>query len=65
MSIRNVQTNNIINTAGYVSRLERGTVLRRTNTQYIHVTEPLMIQRPVIEDFNNLIVVHDQIEQYA
>lgn len=65
MSIRNVQNSVTINTAGSISRLERGYVSRRTNTQYIHVTEPVMIQRPVIEDFNNLIVVHDVVEQYV
>ncbi len=64
MSTRISQTSNILNTTGTVSRLEKGTVIRRTETQYMHVREPIMVQRPQIEDFNNLVVVHDQVEQY-
>lgn len=60
-----IQTSTIINTAGSVSRLERGFVIRRTDTQYMHVREPIMVQRPQIEDFNNMVVVHDQVEQYV
>ncbi|MBQ7543392.1 MAG: hypothetical protein IJT02_00455 [Synergistaceae bacterium] len=62
--MRVVQTNVINNTAGSVSRLERGFVIRRTETQFMHVREPIMVQRPQTEDFNNLVVVHDQVEQY-
>ena len=65
MSMRIVQTSSIINTSGSVSRLERGFTIRRIDTQYLHVREPIMVQRPKIEDFNNLVVVHDQIEQYV
>ncbi len=65
MSVRIVQNSNIVNTAGHVSRLERGQVIRRTDTQYMHVREPIMVERPQIEDFNNLVVVHDQVEQYV
>lgn len=65
MSVSITQTSNVINTAGTTSRLEKGTVIRRTETQYMHVREPIMIQRPQIEDFNNLVVVHDQVEQYV
>ena len=65
MSVQQIRNSVTINTSGSYSRLERGYVSRRTNTQYIHVTEPVMIQRPVIEDFNNLIVVHDTVEQYV
>ena len=63
-SMRVVQTNVINNTAGSVSRLERGFVIRRTETQFMHVREPIMVQRLQTEDFNNLVVVHDQVEQY-
>ncbi|MBQ3395453.1 MAG: hypothetical protein IJG55_03870 [Synergistaceae bacterium] len=63
--MRVVQTNTIVNTAGTASRLERGCVIRRSETQYMHVREPVMVQRPQIEDFNNLVVVHDQVEQYV
>ena len=63
--MRVVQTNTIVNTAGTTSRLERGFVIRRSETQYMHVREPIMVQRPQIEDFNNLVVVHDQVEQYV
>ena len=62
--MRIVQNNVIINTSGSTSRLERGRTIRRTDTQYIHVREPIMVQRPQIEDFNSLVVVHDQVEQY-
>lgn len=64
MTTRINQTSNILNITGSVSRLEKGTVIRRTETQYMHVREPIMVQRPQIEDFNNLVVVHDQVEQY-
>ncbi|MBQ3586018.1 MAG: hypothetical protein IJL18_02435 [Synergistaceae bacterium] len=59
-----VQTSIITNTAGNAVRIERGQTIRRTETQYIHVREPILVQRPRVEDFNNLVVVHDQVEQY-
>ena len=59
-----VQTSIITNTAGNATRLERGQTIRRTDTQYVHVKEPILVQRPRVEDFNNLVVVHDQVEQY-
>ena len=63
--MRVVQTNIISNTAGTAQRLERGFVIRRTETQFMHVREPIMVQRPQVEDFKNLVVVHDQVEQYV
>ncbi|MBQ9403684.1 MAG: hypothetical protein IJR35_02060 [Synergistaceae bacterium] len=63
--MRIVQTSSVINTSGSVSRLEKGFIIRRTDTQYMHVREPIMVQRPQIEDFNNMVVVHDQVEQYV
>ena len=62
--MRVVQTNIITNTSGSANRLERGAVIRRTETQFMHVREPIMVQRPQVEDFNNLVVIHDQVEQY-
>ncbi len=62
--MRVVQTNVISDTAGSVNRLERGVVTRRVENQYVHVQEPVMVQRPQIEDFNNMVVIHDQVEQY-
>ena len=53
-----------VNISGYVDRVEKGPYVRRINTRFTHVPEPVLIQRPKIEDFNNLIVVHDQIETY-
>ena len=50
---------------GSVNRLEKGFVTRRTENQYVHVQEPILVQRPVIEDFNNMVVIHDQVEQYV
>lgn len=63
--MRVVQTSIITNTAGNATRLERGPIVRRTETQYMHVREPIMVQRPQVEDFNNLVVIHDQVEQYV
>lgn len=63
--MRIVQTSTVINTSGFVDRLERGFTLRREDVQFMHVKEPIMIQRPQIEDFNSLVVVHDQVEQYV
>ena len=62
--MRVVQSNVINNVAGTASRLERGFTIRRTETQFMHVREPIMVQRPKVEDFNNLVVVHDTVEQY-
>lgn len=62
--MRVVQTNVISDTAGSVRRLERGVVTRRVENQYVHVQEPVMVQRPQVEDFNNMVVIHDQVEQY-
>lgn len=62
--MRVVQTSIITNTAGNATRLERGAVIRRNETQYMHVREPVLVQRPRVEDFNNLVVIHDQVEQY-
>ncbi len=64
MSMSINQTSSIVNTSGSVSRLEKNFVVRRTETQYMHVREPILVQRPQIEDFNNMVVVHDQVEQY-
>jgi len=62
--MRVVQTNVIRDTSGSVSRLERGSTVRRVENQYVHVQEPIMVQRPQVEDFNNMVVIHDQVEQY-
>ena len=62
--MRVVQTNVISDMGGSVRRLERGSVTRRVENQYVHVQEPVMVERPRIEDFNNMVVIHDQIEQY-
>ena len=63
--MRVTQTNIISDMGGSVNRLEKGFVTRRTENQYVHVQEPILVQRPVIEDFNNMVVIHDQIEQYV
>ncbi|MBQ3645166.1 MAG: hypothetical protein IJM82_01505 [Synergistaceae bacterium] len=64
--MRVVQTNVINNTDGHVvSRVARGAVVRRVENQYVHVREPVMVERPQVEDFNNLVVIHDQVEQYV
>ncbi len=63
--MRVTQTNIISDMGGSVNRLEKGFVTRRTENQYVHVQEPILVQRPVIEDFNNMVVIHDQVEQYV
>lgn len=63
--MRVVQTSVITNTAGNAMRIERGPAVRRVETQYVHVQEPVYVQRPKVEDFNNLVVIHDQVEQYV
>jgi hypothetical protein len=63
--MRIVTTNTIVHTEGYTLRRERGAVLRRVNTDYEHVREPVIVPRPKIEDFNSLVVVHDKVEYYS
>jgi hypothetical protein len=62
--MRIVQTSTIINTSGFTDRLERGFAVKHEDVHYLHVREPVVIQRPQVEDFNSLVVVHDQVEQY-
>ena len=64
-SVQIVTSNTIRNTEGYTLSLERGTVTRRTNTNYEYVNHPVIIPRPRIEDFNALVVVHNQVEFYS
>jgi hypothetical protein len=63
--MRIVTTNTTIHTEGYTRRKERGGEIRRTNVNYEHVREPVIVQRPQIEDFNSLVVVHDKMEYYS
>lgn len=63
--MRIVSESNVINTAGYVDRVERGYVVKHVNKVYQHVKEPVIVPKPQVEDFNNLVVVHDMVEQYA
>ena len=60
-----VTTNTIVHTTGYTLSKERGTVVRRSDVNFEHVTEPVMVPRPRIEDFNMLVVVHDKMELYS
>ena len=60
-----VTTNTITHTEGYTLHKERGTVMRRVNVNYEHVREPVIVQRPRIEDLNALVVVHDKVEYYS
>ena len=46
------QTRTSVNVSGYVDRLE-------------HVKEPVYVQRPIIDDLNSQVIVHDQVEQYV
>jgi len=63
--MRIVNTNNTINVRGYVDRVEKGYSVKHVNNEYIKVREPIIVQKPKIEDFNNLVVVHDQVEVYV
>ncbi len=63
--MRIVTTNTLIHTEGYTYAKERGASIRRNNTNYEHVREPVIVQRPQIEDFNALVVVHDKMEYYS
>ncbi len=63
--MRVVQTSRMINVSGFIERLEHGVLVRREDVQFMHIKEPILIQRPQIEDFNSLVVVHDQVEQYV
>ena len=63
--MRIVQTSRMINVSGFIERLEHGVQVRREDVQFMHIKEPVLIQRPQIEDFNSLVVVHDQVEQYV
>ena len=58
------QTSNVINTEGYIDRLEHGPVIRRENLVFQNIKEPIYVSKPKIEDFNNLIVVHNKVEEY-
>ena len=60
-----VTTNTIVHTEGYTLPKERGQAVRRENTNYEHVREPVIVTRPRIEDFNSLVVVHDKVEYYS
>ena len=60
-----VTSNTIVHTTGNALTKERGTVVRRDNVNFEHVREPVIVQRPRIEDFNMLVVVHDKMEFYS
>jgi hypothetical protein len=63
--MRIVTNNVVIHTEGRTYAKERGASVRRTNVNYEHVREPVTVQRPKMEDFNSLVVVHDQMEYYS
>ena len=63
--MRIVTTNTVVHTEGYTLSKERGAVTRRTNVDFEHVREPVIVPRPRIEDFNSLVVVHDKMEYYS
>lgn len=58
------QTSTIINTEGYIDRLEHAPIVRRENVVFQNIKEPIYVARPKIEDFNNLVVVHNKVEEY-
>jgi len=64
-SVNIVTTNTVRHTDGATLPRERGPVIRRTNTIHEHVTVPVSVPRPRIEDFNSLVVVHNRMEYYS
>ena len=54
-----------VHTEGYTFAKDRGAVTRRSNINFEHVKEPVTVPRPRIEDFNELVVVHDKMEYYS
>jgi len=63
--IRVTQTSREVNIAGFVDRVERNYAVKHETTHYRHVRAPILVQKPQVEDFNNLVVVHDLVEEYA
>jgi len=65
-SVQLVSTNTVRHTdGGYALAMERGPVTRRTNTIFEYVSLPVGVPRPVVEDFNSLVVVHNRMEFYS
>ena len=58
-------SNMMTHTSGPTLSLERGPSIRRMNVNYEYVREPVFVQRPQIEDFNSLVVVHERVEYYS
>lgn len=63
--IRVTQTSREVNISGFVDRVERGYSVKHELTHYQHVRAPVLVQKPQIEDLNQLVVVHDMVEEYA
>lgn len=63
--MRIVTTNTVVHTEGYTYAKEHGAVMRRNNIEYEHVTEPVTVSRPQVEDFSSLVVVRDRMEYYS
>ena len=63
--MRIVTTSTLIHTEGYTYSKQRGPAIRRNEVHYEHVREPVTVQRPQIEDFSALVVVHDKMEYYS
>ena len=63
--IQVTQTMRESNISGFVDRVERNYAVKHETTHYRHVRAPVIVQKPQIEDLNNLIVVHDLVEEYA
>ena len=64
-SVQIISTNTVTNITGHTLHKERGSVVRRVNLNYEYVTEPVVIPRPRIEDFNSLVIVHNKMEYYS
>ena len=63
--IRITQTSRESNISGFVDRVERNYSVKHETTLYRHVHAPILVHKPQVEDINNLVVVHDLIEEYA
>ena len=60
--IKVTQTNRTINMAGYVDRVEKVYSVKHEHVNYQHINHPILVASPKIEDYDNLVVVHDAVE---
>ena len=63
-----VQSNTTIHVPGYIDRLNHSKIIndkRFVHTSYEHVLNTIPVQKPVLEDFSEHVVVNDQMEVFV